>query len=86
MDVTHTFTVEAGEATLILEVRDSTTGAVVGLALDREATRSMNSLTLASPMSTRADFEELFRRWAAICVNGFERLKSAPSAPSRGGR
>jgi hypothetical protein len=46
----------------------------------------MGSLALASPASTRADFEDLFRRWAAICVNGFERLKSAPSVPPRGSR
>ena len=36
----RTYTMESGEATLFLEVRDSTTGALLGRGLDRRATRS----------------------------------------------
>jgi uncharacterized protein DUF3313 len=78
---TRTYMVDAGEATLVLEVRDSTTGAILGLALDREATRG-TGVTLATPASNRAEFEDLFRRWAAICVQGFERLKATRSVQS----
>jgi hypothetical protein len=76
--VSQTYTVEAGEATLVLEVRDSTTGAVLGLAVDRSATRRSGSVTLATGSSNRADFEDLFKRWADICVKGLEQLKAAP--------
>lgn len=76
--VSRTYTVEAGEATFALEVRDSTTGAVLGLAVDRSATRRSSPVTLTTSTSNRADFEELFKRWADICVKGFEQLKTAP--------
>jgi hypothetical protein len=82
----RTYTVEAGEATLVLEARDSTTGAILGLAVDRSRTRSTGDATLATPASNRADFEEIFKRWAAICVDGFERLRTTPSVETRTGR
>ncbi|HSS70752.1 MAG TPA: DUF3313 family protein [Casimicrobiaceae bacterium] len=74
--VSRTYTVEAGEATLALEVRDSTTGALMGLAVDRSTTRRSSPVSLTTSGSNRADFEDLFRRWATICVKGLEQLKT----------
>lgn len=82
--VSRTYTVEAGEATLVLEVRDSTTGALLGLAVDRSATRRSSPVTLTTSTSNRADFENLFRRWADICVKGLEQLKTASPVSSTG--
>ncbi len=80
----RTYTVEAGEATFGLQARDSTTGALLGFAMDRSATRSSGRASFASGASNRADFEALFARWADICVKGFEALRSAPPpAPAR---
>ena len=83
--MTRTYTVEAGEATLSLEARDSTTGALLGVAVDRSATRSSGRLNFTTSVSNRSDFEELFKRWANICVNGLEELKArpAPGGPKR---
>ena len=80
--VSRTYTVEAGEATLILEARDSTTGAILGVAVDRSATRNSGYATMTTGTSNRTDFAELFRRWADICVKGFELLKTAPPVQS----
>jgi Protein of unknown function (DUF3313) len=74
--ISRTYTVEAGGATLVLEARDSTTGAILGVAIDRSETRGSGYATLTSSTSNRADFEQLFKRWADICVKGFEQLKT----------
>ena len=73
---TRTFTVDSGEATLALQARDSTTGAPLGVAVDRRRTRNTGRLELASSAATRADFEQLFRRWAGISALGPDALRS----------
>jgi Protein of unknown function (DUF3313) len=72
------FTVGAGEASLVLEARDSTTGAVLGLALDR---REAQQAGLATSVGNRAAFEDLFKTWGYICVKGLDRLKAASPQP-----
>jgi hypothetical protein len=69
------FSKEAGEATLVIEVRDSESGQLLGRALDRrEAGDSMpynrNSTT------NRADFSRLFRTWAKFSAEGLTKLKA----------
>ena len=78
--VSRSYTVEAGGATLVLEVRDSETGAILGVAIDRSETRGSGYATVTTSASNRADFQQLFRRWADICVKGFEQLKTTPPA------
>jgi hypothetical protein len=75
----RTYTVDAGEATLALQARDSTTGALLGVAIDRRRTRSSDRLEVASSTANRAAFEDLFRQWARICTVGLEALKSRPA-------
>lgn len=80
----RTYAVEAGAATFGIQARDSTSGALLGFAMDRRATRSTGQLTVASGAANRAAFEDLFRRWADIAVTGFETLKSsAPPAAKK---
>jgi hypothetical protein len=76
--VYRTYTVEAGEATLVLQARDSTTGALLGVAVDRSETRNLGRPVMTTSASNRADFEDLFKRWSVICANGLEELKSRP--------
>jgi hypothetical protein len=71
----RTYTVEAGEATLALAARDSTTGAVLGVAVDRRTTGGAGHATFTTSSSNRFEFEELFRDWARACVRGLEELK-----------
>ena len=72
----RTYTVEAGEATLVVAARDSTTGAVLGVAIDRRQTRSWGGrLTWTSSVTNRADFAALFRSWASITVEALAELK-----------
>ena len=78
----RTYTTEAGEATLVLEVRDSTTGALLGRVLDRRETRNTGSVQWTTSVSNRADFSQLFKQWANICVKGFEELKAQSPVPT----
>ena len=72
----RTYTVQAGEATLALAARDSTTGAVLGVVVDRRTTGGMGRATLTTTTSNQFEFEELFRDWARACVRGLDRLKA----------
>ena len=76
-----TYTVEAGEARLILEARDSVTGALLGVAIDRRRAGNyggpagFGQLQWRTSVSNNRDFEQLYRAWARISVNGLRDLK-----------
>ena len=82
---TRTYTVEAGEATMALAARDSTTGAVLGIAVDRRTTGGAGHATLATSTSNRFEFEELFKDWARACVRGLDQLKARSPLPTKSG-
>jgi hypothetical protein len=69
------YTVDAGRATFVIEVRDSVSGAVIGRAVDQQIAGD-NSPLPRSRMSNRADFDHLFQRWAAASVKGLAELKA----------
>ena len=77
----RTYTVEAGEATLFLEVSDSTTGALLGRALDKRATRNTGRLMLANSATNLGEFRSLFRQWADASVKGLEELRAMSPVP-----
>ncbi len=78
---TRTYTMEAGDATLSLEARDSTTGALLGRAVDRRKTPSFGRMTLTTSVTTRRDFEALLTQWAQISVNAIAELKARSPLP-----
>lgn len=77
----RTYTMEAGEATLVLEVRDSTTNALLGRVVDRRETQSTGMMQLSSSVSNLSDFRLMFKSWAGICVKGMEELKENSPVP-----
>ena len=78
---TRTYTVEAGEATLFLEARDSTSGALLGRALDQRKTRNTGRLMVTNQATNVANFRALFRQWADIVVAGLENLREISPVP-----
>ena len=60
----RTYSMEAGHATLFLEVRDSTTGTLLGRALDKRATRNSGQVQVSNRVTNTADFRMLFKQWA----------------------
>jgi hypothetical protein len=81
--VRQSFTVEAGEATFVLQASDSTTGALLGIAIDRRETRNRGYGMMATTGTNSADFEDLFKRWAGICVKGLDALKAGQLGPGK---
>jgi len=78
----RTYTTEAGEALLFLEVRDSTTGALLGRALDRRNTRYTGQVQLSNRVTNLSDFRTLFKQWADISVKGFQELRDMSPVPA----
>jgi len=76
------FTTEAGEATLVIEVRDSVSGALMGRVLDRRETRGAGRVQMATSVSNQAEFRALFKQWAGITVKGLEELKAHSPVPT----
>ena len=71
---TYSASWDAGEATLVVEARDSQTGALLGRALDRRLAGDTQPY-LRNSVTNRADFKILFRKWAKASIAGLNRLK-----------
>lgn len=71
------FALEAGEATFVIEARDSLTNQLLGRGLDRRAAGDDGSAYRRTSVSNRADFEDLFQIWADIAAKGMTELRSS---------
>jgi hypothetical protein len=71
---TRTYSREAGEATLVLEARDSLTGELLGRAIDERETSDMGPY-IRNSVTNAAAFEQVFRRWAETSAGGLAELK-----------
>jgi len=72
---TRTFSREAGNASIIIEVRDSQSNALLGRAVDSQIVGDDSTLVRNS-VTNRSDFERVFTRWAKISLEGFSELKA----------
>jgi hypothetical protein len=75
------YTTSAGEATMVLELRDSHTNALLARVFDKRETHESLGMQQANRVTNVADFRMLFRTWAGICVKGLEHLKSVSPLP-----
>ena len=81
-DSSRSYTIDAGEATLVLKARDSVSGALLGMAVDRREARGTGFVTWTNSVTNRSDFRRLFQQWARICIKGLDELKAdSPVAP-----
>ena len=77
----RTYTANAGEATLVVEVRDSQTGALLARVVDRRETINNPTPQVANRVTNTSDFRLLFKDWAGITVKGIEQLKALSPVP-----
>ena len=63
---------EAGAATLRLEVRDAVTGTLLGRVVDRNTAREIGRINRATSVSNEFWFQAMFRQWAAECATEIE--------------
>jgi len=79
---TKSFTKDAGEATLVLEVRDGASGALLGRVVDRRTARETkgtqrSDLRRTTEVSNNFWFDQSFRQWAGACIKEFEATKKS---------
>jgi hypothetical protein len=76
---TTTFTANAGEATLILEARDSETNALLARIIDRRETRGTPGRT--NRVTNTSEFRALANDWARIAASRLTTLKEISPVP-----
>lgn len=80
---TRTWSQDAGDATLVVEARDSQTGALLGRALDRREIGDSRPY-LRNSVTNRADFRRMFGTWAKASVEGLTKLKAMSPVANSG--
>ncbi|KRA84650.1 DUF3313 family protein [Altererythrobacter sp. Root672] len=80
---TRVYSQEAGAATIVIEARDSMTGAVLGRAIERRLAGD-NGPWIRNRVTNRHDFEQIFRRWAEASANGLAELKQLSPVDTEG--
>ncbi|HYJ81611.1 MAG TPA: DUF3313 family protein [Allosphingosinicella sp.] len=71
----RTYSREAGQATLVVQVKDSLSGQLLGRAIDSQWAGDTGSLMRNKAMNI-ADFEALFAQWAKRSTQGLAELKA----------
>lgn len=77
----RTFSREGGAGVLVLEARDSMSGALLAQAADGRDIGDSAWAMRRTSLSNRADFEGAFKVWAKMSVEGLAKLKALPVAP-----
>lgn len=76
----HSYSQEAGRATVVIDVRDSLSGELLGRVVDHGVAGD-HLMTWRDSSSNWGDFEQLFDEWANTSAKGFRKLvASAPTA------
>lgn len=78
----RSYTANAGEATMVLELRDSQSNALLGRVVDRRETRDSVGMQMSNSVTNTSDFRILFKNWASGCVKGLETLKAVSPVPA----
>ena len=79
---TTSFTTNAGEATIVLEARDSETRALLARAVDRRQTPNNAGMgTRATSVSNTADFRRLAQSWARTTATKLQGLQAISPVP-----
>jgi len=72
------YAVDAGEATLVVEVRDSVTNQLLGRGLDRRVAGADEGDGFPrNAVTNRDDFMQLFQTWATIAAKGLSELRAS---------
>lgn len=80
--LTKSYTVEAGEASLSLDTRDSMSGTLLGRVVDRRtAGDHAGRLQWTTRISNRVDFDRLFETWAKLAADGLTEVANASPLP-----
>ena len=69
---------EAGNATLMLDIRDSVSGTLVGRVVDRNTARQVGRFNTVSLISNQFWFDAMFSAWARNCATELAMANTTP--------
>ncbi len=69
---------EAGNATLMLDIRDSVSGMLVGRVVDRNTARQVGRFNTVSLVSNQFWFDAMFSAWARNCATELAMANTTP--------
>ncbi len=69
---------EAGNATLMLDIRDSASGTLVGRVVDRNTARQVGRFNTVSLISNQFWFDAMFSAWARSCATELAMANATP--------
>jgi hypothetical protein len=69
------------QLTLVAELRDSVSGAILVRAADRERGRAMGDLQVTSAMSSSTEAGDTFALWAGLLRQALDTARTAPAPP-----
>jgi hypothetical protein len=75
------YVVSPGDLTLLMELRDSTTGALLVRAMDREKGRTAGNLQVEGAVSNSAEARKALEMWAGLLRGALDGARNAPPAP-----
>jgi hypothetical protein len=79
---TQSFTTNAGEATIVLEARDSQTNALLARAVDRrQARNNANVAMMSNRVTNTADFRRIAQSWARTSAETLQNLQTISPVP-----
>jgi hypothetical protein len=68
------YTLEPGDMTMVLEVRDGPTGQILARVVDEKTGHQDTYLQVTNAVTNTADFRRAFRAWARQLRAGLDRL------------
>lgn len=72
----RTYTVTSGEMTLLLELYDSETGAILARAVDRQESRETGQWQISSSVTNVADAQLIAARWGKVLRDRLDKSKA----------
>ena len=81
---TESFSEDAGSGRLVLEIRDSSSGALLAGGVDKRDIGDLTFFERRSSVSNRADFTRAFKKWAGLSFNALDALRGTPPRSAGG--
>ena len=75
------YVVSPNDLTLLMELRDSTTGALLARAIDRDKGRAVGNLQVADAVSNSAEARRALELWAGLLRGALDGARNAAPAP-----
>jgi hypothetical protein len=73
------YVVSPGDLTLLMDLRDSQSGALLVRAIDREKGRAIGNLQVADAVSNSAEARRALEMWAGLLRGALDAARSAPA-------